>query len=609
MSDTHPKYGWRDNLLFWLAGLVGVTILRLLFSTIRTRVYGEQNRSDARKLGPGPLAFALWHNRLLGPCWQNRGEGVCVLSSQHRDSEYIVRVVKRLGFYSVRGSATRGGVRGMLAMLRAMQEGHDLALTVDGPKGPVGVVKPGLIYAASRSGCPLLPSAVSYSAFWSLHTWDRLRIPKPFSRMSVVYGEPMLIPDKPDEAEVERLCLTVAARVDECAALADNLVRPVEHAGKSPWLRRTLESFLTRPRDRWYQFPLLLCLVPFEALWLGGWLVREYFYRRGLRAGVHSLVPAVCVGSLSAGGAGKTPAALLIAGLLQKSGYRVALLSRGYKRPDGEKLFLSGPAPREIPPGELAVRAGDEAALAARRLPALILAVSPDRRAAAAAAVEQFGAQVLVMDDGFGHRSFGRSMDLLTLTPRILGLTGHVLPAGYLREPRFAADRARALLFVLDEDESTLEVPVTWRRDKVVMRLVRKTLGLQELAHWPGESYLEPAGRLRGRKVLAICGLAHPESFRDSLALSGAGELEVLAWPDHFAWPEAAQRQAAERARATGAILVTTEKDAVKLDPALVGPDCLVLCQGLEDRSHGALGRILDELLLPADGNWRRSRA
>jgi len=606
MSDTHPKYGWGDRLLFWASGILGVLILGLLFCTIRTRVKGEDNRIRARKLGPGPLAFALWHNRLLGPCWHNRGEGVCVLSSQHRDSEYIVRIVRRLGFHSVRGSATRGGARGMLAILRAMREGHDLALTVDGPRGPAGVVKPGVIYAASRSGCPLLPSAVGYSSFWSLRSWDRLRIPRPFSSMTVVYGEPILIPADLSGADADRLCLEVADRIDECAVLADNLSRPVERAGSRPWPRRAIEAFLTRHRDRWYHLPLLLPLFPLELLWRLGWAARENAYRSGLFCASHASVPAVCIGSLSAGGAGKTPAAMLIAAMLIKSGFRVALLSRGYKRSGKDWLFLAGPAPGRPPATELAALAGDEAALAALRLPSLRLAISPDRRRAAAAAVEKLDAQVLVMDDGFGHRVFGRSMDLLNLTPRLVSMTGHVLPAGYLREPLEAADRARALILVLDESDPAAEVPAPWRRDKVVLRLVRKTLGLVELGRWPSESYLDPRETLRGKHVLAVCGLAHPESFRDSLAAFFAAHIETLAFPDHFDWPEAAQREIAGRARESGALIVTTEKDAVKLNPAIFGDGCLVLCQGLEDRTHGALQRLLDELVLPAAAGWTR---
>lgn len=606
MSDTHPKYGWAGRLLFWTSGIIGVLILGLLFCTIRTRVKGEDNRVRARKLGPGPLAFALWHNRLLGPCWHNRGEGVCVLSSQHRDSEYIVRIVKRLGFHSVRGSATRGGVRGMLAILRAMREGHDLALTVDGPKGPAGVVKPGVIYAASRSRCPLLPSAVGYSSFWSLRSWDRLRIPKPFSRMSVVYGEPILIPPDLSDADAGRMCLEVAARVDECAALADNLARPIERAGSHSGLRRAAEAFLTRPGDRWYHLPLLLPLLPFEIFWRLGWAVRESAYRSGWFRSSHASVPAVCVGSLSAGGAGKTPAAMLIASMLIESGYRVALLSRGYKRSGKDGLFLAGPAPDRPPATELAALAGDEAALAALRLPALRLAISPDRRLAAAAAVDKLEAQVLVMDDGFGHRVFGRSMDLLNLTPRLVSMTGHVLPAGYLREPLEAADRARALILVLDESDPAAEVPALWRRDKMVLRLVRKTLGLVELDRWPSETFLDPREVLRGKRVLAVCGLAHPESFRDSLAASFAAHIDTLAFPDHFNWPETTQREIAGRARESGAVVVTTEKDAVKLKPAIFDSGCLVLCQGLEDRTHGALQRLLDELVLPAAAGWSR---
>ncbi len=369
-----------------------------------------------------------------------------MLSSQHRDSEYVVRVVQRLGFYSVRGSATRGGLRGMLAMLEAMREGHDLALTVDGPRGPAGEVKAGAIFAASRSGCPVVPSALAYSREWRLNTWDRLRIPKPFSRMVVVYGEPLSVPRDLSEAETDSWRRIVGEKIDETAAQADNLVRTVEFRGNGRGARRRAEAFLTRERDRWRHYPLLVLLVPLELVWMSLWVVREALYRRGILTPAKPPAPAICVGGLSAGGSGKTPAAILLARMLQEKGFRVALLTRGYGRSGMGQTgpVLIGPD-NEGPVSDLPGRAGDEAALVARKLPGIILAVGADRTKAANQAVRELGAQVLVLDDGFGHRSFGRNLDLLTLGPRELRLTGHVLPAGYLREPLRAAWRARAL--------------------------------------------------------------------------------------------------------------------------------------------------------------------
>ncbi len=125
------------------------------------------------------------------------------------------------------------------------------------------------------------------------------------------------------------------------------------------------------------------------------------------------------------------------------------------------------------------------------------------------------------------------------------------------------------------------------------------------LSHWPDRSeYIPPREGVRGKRLLAVCGIAHPQGFRDLLASFGPGMLEVVAEPDHFPWPEQAQLEFAERARASGAIVVTTEKDAVKLSPHIFGDNCMVLCLDLEDCSGGLLDSLLEELVLPARSGW-----
>ncbi|HUU27541.1 MAG TPA: tetraacyldisaccharide 4'-kinase [archaeon] len=606
-----------QNLLsrfkWYCVGLLGSLLVRLVYLTVRTREKGLENVSRARKLGPGPVVYAIWHGRLLGHCYNNRNQDICVMISRHRDGEIIARIVERLGFLTARGSATRGAAAALKSMLSDVLAGHDLGLTVDGPRGPAGKVKPGAVYAASRARCPVVPMTVGYSACFRLPSWDRFQIPRPFCRMVVDYGEPLQIPATLEEKEVSRWCAEMEQALNCLATLADNLARPVRRPGLLRMVS-LVEGFLTRERDRARHLPLLALLVPLEWFYRILWLVRDRLYQRGILKTVAPQLPTVCVGSLAAGGTGKTPLTILIAERLAARGIRVAVLTRGYRG------LLSGGTkePLLIKPGatptedliKLARLAGDEAALLARRLPEVGITVCPDRVSGARAAAGKLGAQVLVMDDGFGHRRLSRDMDLLLVTGPLLRMTGHVLPAGYLREPYAAAGRARAVVYIGTQDTTgpEAETPrIPWAKDKEIIRFYRKARLLVPLGLWlagamHGKSknsekkFLNPETALKGKKVLAFCGIAHPESFRDALAGFVPQWLELTAFSDHCAYSRRLQLTLRQRAGKAGALLVTTEKDAVKLDPELIGSDCLVLGLELQEAAPGALDRLLDEL-------------
>ena len=171
--------------------------------------------------------FALWHAQLLPLAWTHRGRGVVVLVSRHRDGQLIARVIERLGFATSRGSSTRGGEEGVMDMLRRAEDGDLLAITPDGPRGPAERLKPGLVYLASRSGLPIIPVAAAARSGWTLRSWDRFRIPRPFTRVVVAYGEPIAVPPGIDGEALE----SWRARVE--AALAAHTAAVRARAGES----------------------------------------------------------------------------------------------------------------------------------------------------------------------------------------------------------------------------------------------------------------------------------------------------------------------------------------------------------------------------------------
>jgi lysophospholipid acyltransferase (LPLAT)-like uncharacterized protein len=167
-----------------------VGVLRLLASTWRVEARGEAHVRELRTAGI-PVVFTVWHAFLLPPLWHRRNEGITLLVSDHGDAEYLARAAVRLGYKVVRGSSTRGAIKGTKGILRTLSAGGDVAFTPDGPTGPARVAKPGAVAVAARAGAAIVPIGAAASSLWQIGSWDRFSIPRPFSRVRVVYGQPI----------------------------------------------------------------------------------------------------------------------------------------------------------------------------------------------------------------------------------------------------------------------------------------------------------------------------------------------------------------------------------------------------------------------------------
>jgi lysophospholipid acyltransferase (LPLAT)-like uncharacterized protein len=196
MSAAHP---------WWLepASAAGAGVVRALGATWRLARVGMEGPEAAIARGEGCIV-AFWHARLLPLVFTHRRRGTVVLVSRHRDGELITRIIERLGFLTERGSSTRGGGEGARRMMRHAGARRMLAITPDGPRGPALRVKPGLVWLASRSGLPVVPVATAASRAWRMGSWDGFRVPRPFARVVVGYGEPIAIPRDLDDASAER---------------------------------------------------------------------------------------------------------------------------------------------------------------------------------------------------------------------------------------------------------------------------------------------------------------------------------------------------------------------------------------------------------------------
>jgi len=162
-----------------------------------------------KRLNPAPqqrIIYAFWHRNLLPLFYLHRNEGVVVLVSQSQDGELISRASAKLGYISVRGSSTRGGGKATRELIKLSKERY-LGLTPDGPKGPAKEFKDGIIFLAKATGLPIVLCAAEVNREILFNSWDKFRLPLPFSRISVIYSE-MINVDRADNDEEVRLKLT-----------------------------------------------------------------------------------------------------------------------------------------------------------------------------------------------------------------------------------------------------------------------------------------------------------------------------------------------------------------------------------------------------------------
>jgi lysophospholipid acyltransferase (LPLAT)-like uncharacterized protein len=194
--------------------------IRLLKATVRRR-YLNREVMERAVSGSDAQIFAFWHSRLTFARFGWFGDKGVVLQSQHRDSRMLGRVMSRFGLGQVWGSTTRGGTSAVREVLRRIKDGYSLAIAPDGPRGPQRRVQPGVITIARMSGVPIIPFAYSARPSRRLGSWDRMTFPFPFGRAVFIYGEPMTVDRRADEAEQERLRVKLEDELNRITDLAD----------------------------------------------------------------------------------------------------------------------------------------------------------------------------------------------------------------------------------------------------------------------------------------------------------------------------------------------------------------------------------------------------
>ncbi|HEX5747655.1 MAG TPA: tetraacyldisaccharide 4'-kinase [Archangium sp.] len=317
-------------------------------------------------------------------------------------------------------------------------------------------------------------------------------------------------------------------------------------------------------------------LAPLEVLAWGygaGVRLRGALYDAGVLKGerVEGL-RVVSVGNLNVGGTGKTPAVLYLAELLVREGRRVGILTRGYGRSSKEPLSFTGAGP--LPSVE---EAGDEPLLLARRCPEARVLVGADRRMLARRARDEFGLEVVLLDDGFQHRKLARDEDVVVVDEAVGFGNGRMLPRGPLREPLTGLRRA-TLFWVRAAAVPGPELPPL--PAPCVRTRYRPTAWVDPAGA------LHPVEALSGQPVLALAGLARPGGFLRTLGELGADVRGTAFFPDHHHFSERELREVSSRAAGLGARVVTTEKDRARLPGGFETWTVWLGVEVLEGESH-----------------------
>ena len=204
-----------------IAGIV-YAFIRSVGPTLRYEVLGWQHAERVYASGRRVI-WPFWHQCIIPVAWWGRGRGVVVLNTANFDGQWTRRVIERLGFGTAQGSSTRGGLRGLAVMARRLAEGKDAGFTIDGPRGPRYVAKPGPAMLARKSGCPIIPFHVHAQDAWTLkNTWDQFQIPRPYSRCVMVFHPPIYVAQAADRDTLEAKHKEMQAALERVRDLAQS---------------------------------------------------------------------------------------------------------------------------------------------------------------------------------------------------------------------------------------------------------------------------------------------------------------------------------------------------------------------------------------------------
>lgn len=223
-SESAPasrSFSLGDRIKLWLISWTGYLLIRTICATLRYEFIFEPGcLSDEH--GPTlPSIWCFWHRSVIPAAYRFRNQKIAVMTSRSFDGEYIARIIQKLGFIPVRGSSSRGAVGALLGMRQVLEEGHSAIFTIDGPRGPRYVAKPGPVLLAKKTGAPINCFYVAVEHAWISNSWDRMIIPKPFSRAVIYASSPMYVPAEATEEQMTALHQGMQETLEKCRMKAE----------------------------------------------------------------------------------------------------------------------------------------------------------------------------------------------------------------------------------------------------------------------------------------------------------------------------------------------------------------------------------------------------
>ena len=223
-SPAEPESGprrWslRQRIVLSLIVTAGYSFIRLLGPTLRFSVSYEDGAQ--KTLDERPRVASFWHECMIPATYLFRDMGIRVMSSYSYDGEYMGRIIRKFGFVAVKGSSSRNPIKSLLGLRRALDQGWTVAFTLDGPRGPRRTVKPGPAGLARSAGLPMTAFHAAVENAWIIKSWDRMMIPKPFSRVLVRVGKLVVVPKEASDDELPRYSDELQATLDRVTAFAE----------------------------------------------------------------------------------------------------------------------------------------------------------------------------------------------------------------------------------------------------------------------------------------------------------------------------------------------------------------------------------------------------
>jgi hypothetical protein len=206
-------------------GLIAWNLIRAIRGTMTVE---ERFACESTRGCPEPFIYVLWHGRMLMPMLSWRNTGVYILVSEHRDGEIVTSSMVSAGYKTIRGSSSRGGARALAGIVKLSRAGKSCCITPDGPRGPKWKFQPGAIYAAAKTGLPIIPLTGSASRAHYFGSWDRFQLPMPFSRGIMLAGEPYFVTGGADPENIEYHRERMEKILTELTLEADSIVGAVE---------------------------------------------------------------------------------------------------------------------------------------------------------------------------------------------------------------------------------------------------------------------------------------------------------------------------------------------------------------------------------------------